>query len=404
MNENNFNFNDDDFIIGKGFEVEQSVEQKDKKHKKRKNKKGGSALKTVVWIAGIFVVAGLLATFGIYAFFDFLGLGFGRGENCQLNIRQGASTAEIAEELNEVGAVKMPILFRVYSKLTGYESQYKYGLYTFNTEKGYAGIADMLMNDGAKAESVTVTIPEGTGINDYIKNVNGEEKVIKGIATILEEKGVCSKDDFFYALNEAKLDSKLLKNCNEGRVYYTLEGYLFPDTYEFFAYDSEECARMVVEKMINNAESKITDDMYNRAEEMGYNMNEILTMASIIQMESGNNTEEMKNVAGVFYNRLGNKDVGGTLGSSPTCYYGESFKNDDGRYNTYEIKGLPPGPLCSPGLDAINAALYPTENSPYYYFVTDSQGNFYYHKTYEEQSKTINRLQGDLNWTYEYFD
>lgn len=143
--------------------------------------------------------------------------------------------------------------------------------------------------------------------------------------------------------------------------------------------------------------------MYKRADELGYSMNEILTMASIIQMESGQNTDEMKNVAAVFYNRLNSKDFG-TLGSSPTCYYGDSFKNDDGRYNTYDVKGLPPGPLCSPGIDAIKAALYPTENSPYYYFVTDSDGNFYYHKTDAEQQKTINSLQQGNKWIYEYFD
>ena len=132
-------------------------------------------------------------------------------------------------------------------------------------------------------------------------------------------------------------------------------------------------------------------------------MNEILTMASIIQMESGQNTDEMKNVAAVFYNRLNSKDFG-TLGSSPTCYYGDSFKNDDGRYNTSTVKGLPPGPLCSPGLDAVNAALYPTENSDYYYFVTDKDGKFYFHKTMAEQNATIAKLQQGDNWVYEYFE
>ena len=261
----------------------------------------------------------------------------------------------------------------------------------------------MLMNDGAKAESVKVTIPEGTGINDYTKNVNGEDVVVKGIATILEEKGVCSKSDFLYALNEIAFDTELLKNCNVGKTYYSLEGYLFPDTYDFYAYDSEECAQMVVEKMIAQTENKITDDMYKRADEMGYTMNEILTMASIIQMESGQNSDEMANVAAIFYNRLDSDDFG-TLGSSPTCYYGESFKNDDGRYDTYKVTGLPPGPLCSPGIDAIKAALYPAEKDGYFYFVTDSEGNFYYHKTMAEQNATIAKLQQGGNWIYEYFD
>ena len=401
MQNNNFNVNDDDFIIGKGFNLGEN-EHKDRA--KKRTKKGSSVIKNIIWIFSIIVVSVALALAVIIGLFDYVGLGFGRGQSVQMDIPMGSPTVAIAEKLEEVGAVKMPILFRVYSKLKGYESQYKYGLYTFSTDIGYGNIADMLMNDGAKAESVKVTIPEGTGINDYTHIVDGEKKTIKGIATILEEKGVCKKNDFIYALNEVELDSKLLKNCNDGKTYYSLEGYLFPDTYDFYAYDSEECARMVVEKLISQAESKITDDMYKRAEELGYSMNEILTLASIVQMESGQSIEHMPSVAAVFYNRLKSNDFS-TLGSSPTCYYGASFRNDDGRYDTYKAKGLPPGPLCSPGIDAIKAALYPaTDKDGYYYFVTDKSGKFYFHKTMAEQNATIAKLiQGD-NWVYETFE
>ncbi|MBQ8740318.1 MAG: endolytic transglycosylase MltG [Clostridia bacterium] len=403
MQDNNFKINDDDFVIGKGFNVAEEPDSKKRKKNKRAKKSGNSVVKNIIWIVGIIVVSVVLAGSVIVGLFDYVGLGFGRGQSVQMDIPYGSSTVTIAEKLEESGAVKMPLLFRVFSKLKGYDSQDKYGLYTFNTDIGYSNIADMLMNDGAKAESVKVTIPEGTGINDYTKNVNGEDVVVKGIATILEEKGVCSKSDFLYALNEIAFDTELLKNCNVGKTYYSLEGYLFPDTYDFYAYDSEECAQMVVEKMIAQTENKITDDMYKRADEMGYTMNEILTMASIIQMESGQNSDEMANVAAIFYNRLDSDDFG-TLGSSPTCYYGESFKNDDGRYDTYKVTGLPPGPLCSPGIDAIKAALYPAEKDGYFYFVTDSEGNFYYHKTMAEQNATIAKLQQGGNWIYEYFD
>lgn len=402
INDNNPNISDDDFIIGKGFNFDgSSVESKRTNRKKKKTK--SAVIKSVVWIVSIILVSVILAGTAIMGIFDFVGLGFGRGETYQIEIEYGSSTAEIAEKLEESGAIKMPLLFRLYSKAKGYDGKYKYGLYTFDTDAGYSAIADMLLNEGAEAESIKVTIPEGTGINDYTHIVNGEEKTIKGIATILEEKGVCSREDFIYALNEVEFDSKLLKNCNVGRTYYSLEGYLFPDTYEFYAYDSEECARMVVEKMINQTEVKITEAMYKRADELGYTMNEILTMASIIQMESGQNITEMKNVAAVFYNRLDSKEFS-TLGSSPTCYYGGSFKKDDGRYDTYKAEGLPPGPLCSPGIDAINAALYPATDSNFYYFVTDSQGNFYFHKTLAEQNITIAKLQQDGNWVYETFE
>ncbi len=408
MNEEKFGTtppeNDDDFVIGKGFVVEDT--EIAEKTAKRSKKRGAAIVKTVIWIVSIFAVSIGIAVGAIYVGADFLGIGFGRGVDCVVDIEMGSSTVAIAEKLEEVGAVKCPLVFRLYSKLKGYDSQYKYGLYAFNNEAGYDQLADMLMTEGAVAQTITVTIPEGTGINDFIKDVNGEDVTVPGIATILEKAGVCTRSDFISALSKVQFDSKLLKGANVGKTYYSLEGYLFPETYNFYSYDSAECAVLAVKRMISEAEKRITDDMYARAEEIGYTMNEILTMASIIQMESGGNSAEiaaeMPNVAAVFYNRL-KSDKFSTLGSSPTCYYGRSFRQDDGRYDTYKVEGLPPGPLCSPSIDAIKAALYPAQNSPYYYFVTDAQGKFYYHKTSSEQDATINRLQRENNWIYEYF-
>lgn len=354
-------------------------------------------------IIGVIAVLAVCLAALIYIGCDFLGIGIGKGKNITLEVEKGSSTTAIVNELKESGAINCPFAFRVYSRLKGYDGMYKYGKYEFKNDVGYSAIADKLMYEGEKAETVTVTIPEGTGINDYTKNVNGEKVVVPGIATLLEKKGVCTKEDFLGALNSAELTSELLKGSNKEEAYYALEGYLFPDTYNFYAYDSKECAKLAVERMIKQTEAKLTEDIYKKAEAKGYSINEILTMASIIQMEAGNNTSEMKDVAAVFYNRL-DASASATLGSSPTCYYGDSFEEDDGRYNTYNIKGLPPGPLCSPGIEAINAALEPTKNSPYYFFVTDSKGNFYFHKTIEEQNATINKLKKGNNWIYEYFD
>ncbi len=400
MNDNlKNNLPEDDFIIGKGFEVEEiEIEQKDKK----RNKKPKHTLKSTLWIIMIFAISIILAFSIIFVGSDYMGIGFGRGKDVTIEIPQGSPTVKIAQILKENGAVKVPIAFRLYAKIKGYESQFKYGVYNFNTEAGYDDIADMLITQGAKAQSVTVTIPEGTGINDYTKNVNGEKVTVPGIASLLENAGVCTKSDFLNALDDIELDGKLLSNVDPDRTYHALEGYLFPETYDFYNYDSKECAVLAVKKMIAESENRITDSMYKKANDMGYSMNQILTMASIIQMESGKDNASLPKVAGVFYNRLNSPDFA-TLGSSPTCYYGESFKRDDGRYNTYNVKGLPPGPLCSPGIDAINAALNPV-SSDYYYFVTDANGKFYFHKTMAEQNSTINKLKQDKNWIYEYFD
>ena len=429
MDGNNFNENPrensgsansaDDFVIGRGFEIDENNQSDKPLRRKSKHSGGHSIIKTIIWVLCIIIVSVGLAFGVIYAGADYMGIGFGRGDEAVMEIKMGTPAAEIAEQLEESGAVKVPFLFRMYAKLKHYDSQFKYGVYIFNTEAGYEGLCEMLINDGAKAETVTVTIPEGTGINDFTKNVNGEKVTVPGIATLLEKAGVCSRSDFLDALDAAKRDSKLLQSADDVRTYYTLEGYLFPETYSFYSYDSEECAKLAVDKMLKESEKRITDSMFKRAEELGYSMNEILTMASIIQMESGIavTTDEakarlqdnMEGVASVFYNRLTSDETGGTLGSSPTLFYGDSFKQDDGRYNTQAdnkfsaIKGLPPGPLCSPGIDAINAALYP-KTSDYYYFVTDSSGNFYFHKTLAEQNATIAKLKQGKQWIYEYFN
>ncbi len=391
----------DDYIIGQGFQVEEYKTENIPMKKKRKTK---NTVKTTITIILIFAISISLGFGIIYAGADFVGIGFGRGEEAVIEIEQGTPTVKIAEQLKECGAVKIPLLFRLYAKFKGFDSQFKYGVYTFNTESGYDSIANMLITQGAKAQSVTVTIPEGTGINDYTKNVNGEKVTIPGIATLLENAGVCSKNDFLSALDDIKLEGKLLTNADPNKTYHTLEGYLFPETYNFYNYDSKECALLAVKRMIKETESRITDDMYRQAEKMGYSMNEILTMASIIQMEAGLDNSSLPKIAGVFYNRL-NSDDFATLGSSPTCYYGKSFRLDDGRYDTYKAKGLPPGPLCSPSIDAIKAALNPEGvGNGYYYFVTDKNGKFYMHKTLAEQNKTIAKLKQEKNWIYEYFD
>lgn len=400
MNNNFNNLPDDDFIIGKGFEVETLPEVPAKKPTKKK--KARNTLKSTIWVVMIFAVSIVLALTVIYVGADYMGIGFGRGEEVTIEIPQGSPTAKIAEILEDSGAVKVPFAFRLFAKLKGCDNQFKYGVYTFDTEAGYDSIAQMLISEGAKAQSVTVTIPEGTGINDYTKNVNGEKVTIPGIATILEKAGVCTKNDFLNALDEVELKGKLLTNTDPDRTYHTLEGYLFPETYDFYNYDSKECAALAVKKMLAESEKRITDDMYKKAEDMGYNMHQILTMASIIQMEAGTDTEALPKIAAVFYNRLNSNDFS-TLGSSPTCFYGDSFKRDDDRYDTYKAQGLPPGPLCSPSIDAIKAALNPDSNE-YYYFVTDAKGKFYFHKTLQEQNQTINKLKQDKNWIYEYFN
>lgn len=347
------------------------------------------ALLVVIFVVGVSVK--LLVDFG----------GKNIKEPITIEIKKGTYASQIAEILEQEKVINHALTFRLYAKLNGYEQDFKYGTYTFSGKLPYKKVAQMLTEEGESAKTVTITIPEGTGINDFVKDVNGTDVTVPGIATLLERGGVCTKADFLEALKNYNCDSGILKNANKGKTYYTLEGYLFPETYEFYAYDSKECAVLAIEKMVAETEKRFTEEMMLDAQKSGKTVNEILTLASIIQMESGQNKTEMPNVAAVFYNRLND---GGRLGSSPTIYYGNSFSGDDNRYNTYQKNGLPPGPLCSPSEVAIKAALYPTQNFPYPYFITDKNGKFYYHKTYAAQLNTIERLKRENNWIYEYYN
>lgn len=373
----------DDFVIGKGFEID-GGENGDNKGKKKKGRHsaGKSIIKTIIWILCIIIVSVGLAFGVIYAGADYMGIGFGRGSDVTIEIEQGMSTEQIAEELKEAGAVKIPLLFRVYAKFKHYDSQFKYGVYSFNTESGYEAISQMLIEEGALAQSVKVTIPEMSSVDD--------------IAEILEENGVCTKSDFINEVQNGEFGYDFIDDIPVDNVYYRLEGYLFPETYDFYNFDSEECAHLAVEKMLKTLDDKLTDGMRQKISESGYTLHEIMIMASIVELEAGGSPDEMANVAAVFYNRLESDDFT-TLGSSPT----RKYPYGGGKYNTYESPGLPPGPLCSPSIKSIEASIEPTEDFDYYYFVTDASMKFYYNKTLAEHNSTIARLQAANNWIYE---
>lgn len=349
---------------------------------KKKKKKSAGTVKSLIWVL-IIVIVSLLIAFGIiYAGADYLGIGFGRGKTCVVDIPEGSPTVVIAEKMEEGGAVKLPLLFRFYSKIKGYDSKYKYGVYHFNNELGYDGIADMLMTEGAKAQTKSVKIPEAATIDDMAK--------------ILEEKGICERSDFINAVQEEDFDYDFIKDIPRDSVYYRLEGYLFPDTYEFYACeDSSEGAYLAIELMLQNFDKK-TKAVRESIKSGDYSFHEILTMASIVELEAGGSPEEAPKVAAVFYNRLKSDDFS-TLGSSPT----RKYPHGDGRYDTYTCTGLPPGPLCAPSKKSVEAAANPDNSMDCYYFVTDKKMNFYYRKTLNEHNAIIAKLQAENNWIYE---
>ena len=352
----------DNFIIGDGFEL---PEEEETKEPKKKSKTGKLALKSIIWIVSVVIVSVSLAATLLYGMFDFLGIGPGRGHEIIIEIEQGSSSAQIAQTLKDKGVIKSELFFRAFSKLKGYDGKFKYGVYLLSDEEGYSSVANKLINDGAKAETVTVMIPEMSTVDDIID--------------LLVEAGVSTKTELINAIEELDYSFDFIKDIPSEQVYWRLEGYLFPETYSFYSYDDkEECAKLAIMTMLGEFDSRITTEMREKAKEMGYSIHEVLTLASIIELEAGSaDFEDKQKVAEIFYNRLKDWEEP-YLQSNPT----RDYPYGEGKYNTYETAGLPVGPLCSPSMESIKAALNPSTSQPgYYYFITDKFMNFYYNKT-----------------------
>ena len=373
----------DEFRISDGFVIDESGLENIKPKSPKKKKK---AAKIIIPVAVILVALSL--AFGIvFGIFDFLGVRFsGAQKEIEITIDSGSTTAKIANELEECGAVRSSILFRIFVKAKNYDGKFRDGFHHFPANAGYEEIAKELMQNGASAKNVKVTVVEGKNVDE--------------IAELLEKKGVCTKKDFLYEVNEGKFDYDFVDQIPVNQVYYRLEGYLFPDTYQFFCYDSKECAHLAVDKMLSNLNEKLNKEKIdiNNITVAGkkYTFHEIMSLSSIVEMEASSNKTEMPKVAAVFFNRLRSSNFS-TLGSSPT----RKYPYGEGRYNTYEYPGIPVGPLCSPGIDAIKSTVSPKENFDYYYFVTDKEMKFYFRKTLSEHNAIIAKLKAENNWIYE---
>ncbi len=385
---------DFDFILGDNFKIADDPQagqpldadhnlnggttgRKNKKRSRRRRKQ----IRAVLGALAIVISAIALAAVTILFVAEYLGIGFKDGGEVTIEVKQGYGTAQIAQELKEAGAINSQIMFRIFCKLGGYDGTFNYGVYTFTNELGYKDIAELLQEEGEQPNVVRVTIPEGSDVDDIIK--------------LLEDNGVCTKSDFRAAMNEGNYkDISFVEDIPEEQVYYRFEGYLYPDTYDFYNYSSRECAELAIRKMLQETDKIWTEEYKKQAETMGYSIHEVMTMASIVELEASSIPEEMPKIAAVFYNRLKWEDEPKMLGSSPTANY----PHGDGRYDTNKNEGLPPGPLCSPSKKAIEAALYPQANFTATYFVTDSDMKVYYNETYEAHNRTISKLKEQGKW------
>lgn len=373
-----------------------------KRKKRRKKKKYTNHTRTMghVFLGVVLSVAAIcvgvfLAWKVIVGLMDYTGMAK-KSHEADIVIDSTMNVDDIAETLHKNGIIEMPWLFKTYINMKDEAEGFLDGEYTVNSTMSYSNIITLLKTVRQYTNTVTVMIPEG---------YNAQQ-----IGQLLEENLVCRADDFekYYRSKLEKYDFEEQITVTENR-FYALEGYLFPDTYEFYviddlpdkpSMDTSQYAKQAAEKMYSNFQNKITKKMYARAKELGMTFDEVVTLASIIQKE-GTNEENMANISSVFHNRLENMYEYPHLQSDTTDNYIEDvirpnipssslalYENVITAYDTYTCEGLPAGPICSPGLEAINAALYPAETD-YYYFLSSSDGVFYYASTVEKHEQNI---------------
>ncbi len=305
----------------------------------------------------------------------------------QVVIKRGSSVGSIANTLKDYDLIKNSTVFEYYIDFSGYGSKMRAGEYVFNKQMTMEEIMEKLAKGDGKSIVTTFTIIEGS--------------TIESMAETLVDDGIISNEEIFLSL--AKDGKEFLSysfiaeidNDEATDRKYVMEGYLFPDKFEIYVGSSEAT---IMKKMLNKFDAIMGEKYISRAEELGLTIDEIMTLASIIQKEA--KPDDFAKVSAVFHNRL---DENMKLESCVTVQYILDTKKlnlsaDDisveSPYNTYQNSGLPMGPICSPSLQAIEAALYPNEEfraDGYLFFTTKdpTSGELEFSITYSDHAEAV---------------
>ena len=336
-------------------------------------------------------------------------LAFGREDKTvTVSVTAEDTMESIAQKLKNAGLVRYPELFLLYADLTDAEEDITTGTFTLNTIYDYHALVNQMSpRSGARAVVEDVLIPEGYNCRQ--------------IFALLEEKGICKAADLEkWAANGELSEYWFLKDVQRGDKY-CLEGYLFPDTYDFY---ENSTPRAALEKMLDGFEYRVNEQIQAQIPvlnehltammrkngsseefiaENQFDMRDVINVASLIEKETASNQESYR-IASVIYNRLFN--WGNTprfLNIDATVIYALGGKTDlnsedmtvDSPYNTYVYQGMTPGPIANPGLASIEAALNPESTSYYYYVLDPGAGVHQFSQTLAEHEKKIKQLYGD---------
>ena len=333
-------------------------------HAKKMKKDIRIVLIVVLILCTIYVAADLLTPFPI------------GDKTIEIEIPKGATFRQAVEILSKDGLMRNKTLFLVIGRMSGMERKIRAGYYSIRGSMSPLSLLRKMR--GGQIIEYEIVIVEG----DSLWEIGGK----------LAEKGIIKKEDFIkLSLNKEFLTSHDIKAPS-------FEGYLYPDTYKIpKGTDPKEAIRV----MINRMREKYSDELRDRASELGLSEKEVLTLASIIE-EEAKVDKERSLISAVYHNRLRKRIP---LQADPTSIYGiDGFRRDiTGRdlkrktpYNTYIIKGLPPGPISSPGIKSITAALYPAD-VPYIFFVSNNDGSHRFSVTPREHQIAVEMYRKKKN-------
>jgi len=342
-------------------------------------------LATFVWLA-LIVVIGVTAGRMLWVCAADV-LAFGREDKpVTITIYEADTMEDIVDKLHSNGLIRYKSLFNLYASISDAQEDIKPGIYDLNTRYDYHALVNF-MSPKSSREVVELTIPEGY--------------TCQQIFDLLEEHRVCTAvDAAAYATNGELNDYWFLEGLERG-TENCLEGYLFPDTYEFY---KNSTPREALQRMLNNFEIKFSEEMKAQLDTLNgsltgdYTVREIVIVASLIERESAH-PEESPRVAGVIYNRLfnwGNNPKLLNIDASIVYAQGGNAEHIDTAldhpYNTYLYPGLTPGPIANPGLASLKAALNPETHNYFYYVLNPATGEHKFSKTYKEHLKFLDSL------------
>ena len=321
------------------------------------------------------ILAAIIVSFGALLGWTLSQPAGGNEEPVLVIIKPGSPTKAIAEDLKTRHLIKNSFIFRLSAKLQGVENSLQAGEYAISANMPVHQILSMMAH--GQTAYLQITIPEGYTVDQ--------------IAALLAEKKIADPEKF---KTLAKTFAPYPYMAAEANTKYTAEGFIFPDTYRLAKGVSEE---ELLTMMVKQFDADLTPDLRQRAQELGLSLREVVILASLVEKEA-KLSEERPVIAGVFANRL---KQGMPLQSCATIQYILGYPKAEltiqdtqinSPYNTYQIMGLPPGPIANPGSAAIKAVLFAAKTD-YLYFVADKQGRHHFSKTYEEHLVAINQVQ-----------